>query len=192
MTSQNLQLPGRTNYDCKNRFSQIKGTKKASRAHATAATAHLEEKDEVQGRDSANGLSGMSGNSGNSRYPMDSVADSFLVAAQLTSLNQVMMTGPREHQPQGGGEIRGSPIKIPSMRWGASPPRQEQQQWQPYGHEGRQKDDSLPAQGWEMDENNSYLQAPSQFDFASCEAAAGSAPEAYPPAPALPTQFEEV
>ena len=151
--SRNLQLPGRTNYDCKNRFSQIKGTKKASRAHAahaTAATAHLEEKDEVQGRDSANGLSGMSGNS---RYPMDSVADSFLVAAQLTSLNQVMMTGPREHQPQGGGEIRGSPIKIPSMRWGASPPRQ--QQWQPFGHEGRQKEDSLPAQGWEMDENNS-------------------------------------
>ena len=118
---------------------------------------------------------------------MDSVADSFLVAAQLTSLNQVMMTGPREHQPQGGGEIRGSPIKIPSMRWGASPPRQEQ--WQPVGHEGRQKEDSLPAQGWEMDENNSYLQqAPSQFDFASCEAVAGS--EAHPPA--LPTQFEEV
>ncbi|EJK57264.1 hypothetical protein THAOC_22712 [Thalassiosira oceanica] len=182
-------LPGRTNYDCKNRFTQIKGTKKASRAYATAATAHLEEKGEVwERRDSTNGLSE------NNRYPMDSVADSFLVAAQLTSLNQLVVAGePREEQSQGGGEIRGSPIKIPSMRQEASPPRQQQQQWQPFGREGplpqEGEDYSLPPahQGWGMDENH-YLQAPSQFDFASCDAAVGSA--AYPPA--LPTQFEEV
>ncbi|EJK63997.1 hypothetical protein THAOC_15313 [Thalassiosira oceanica] len=182
-------LPGRTNYDCKNRFSQIKGTKKASRAYATAATAHLEENGEVwERRDSTNGLSE------NYRYPMDSVADSFLVAAQLTSLNQVMAGEPTEEQSQCGSEIRGSPIKIPSMRQEASPPRQQQQQqWQPFGREGplpqEGEDYSLPPahQGWGMDENH-YLQAPSQLDFASCDAAVGSV--ANPPP--LPTQFEEV
>jgi len=129
---------------------------------------------------------------------MDSVADSFLVAAQLTSLNQIMAE-PREEGSR-GGEIRGSPIKIPSMRQEASPSWQQQQQqqqphpqsqwqqWQPFGSEGRQQEGgSLPAHhGWGMDENH-HLQAPSQFDFPSCDAA-GS--EAYPPP--LPTQFEEV
>ena len=126
---------------------------------------------------------------------MDSVADSFLVAAQLTSLNQIMAE-PREEGSR-GGEIRGSPIKIPSMRQEASPswqqqqqphPQPQQQQWQPFGSEGRQQEgDSFPAHhGWGMDENH-YLQAPTQIDFPSCDAA-GSA--AYPPP--LPTQFEEV
>ncbi|EJK52830.1 hypothetical protein THAOC_27861 [Thalassiosira oceanica] len=109
-------------------------------------------------------------------------------------------------QPVGGGRRterggsisgrwrdQGQPHQDPLHAPGGFSPWQQQQQWQPFGREGplpqEGEDHSLPPahQGWGMDENH-YLQAPSQFDFASCDAAVGSA--AYPPA--LPAQFEEV